>query len=62
MGLMTSLAAVVTFFTVVIGIAGALLAASVLVLGGEAVVRNHTLRGRRQESVPTYYRHLVLGH
>lgn len=62
MGLMTSLAAVVTFYTVVIGIAGALVAASVLALGGEAVSRNHTLRVRRHESLPTYYRHLILGH
>jgi hypothetical protein len=35
--------------------------ASVTVLG-QSVVRHHRVRVARHESIPTYYRHLVLAH
>ncbi|MBK6885823.1 MAG: hypothetical protein IPH03_04755 [Tetrasphaera sp.] len=62
MGLMTHLAATATFLTVVLAIVAAIFGVTLLLLGGDFLARNHTLRVRRHQSVPVYYRHLVLGH
>ncbi|CCH75672.1 conserved exported hypothetical protein [Nostocoides australiense Ben110] len=55
-------AAVATFLTVVLAIAGALVALALLAAAGDFLARNHTMRVRRHQSVPVYYRHLVTGH
>lgn len=56
------LSAVVAYLTILLIIAGALLALSVVALAGDFLIRNHAVRLRRHQSVPSYYRHLVLGH
>ena len=55
------LSAAVPFFVVValLALAGGI--ASVTVLS-QSVVRNHRTRLARHESIPTYYRRLVLSH
>jgi len=55
------LPAVLPFVVIVALLALAGSIASVTVLG-QSVVRHHRTRVARHESIPTYYRHLVLAH
>ena len=55
------LSAVIPFFVVVALLAVVGSIASVTVLS-QSVVRNHRTRVARHQSIPTYYRQLVLAH
>ena len=55
------LSAVVPFFVVValLAVAGSIVSVTVL---SQTAVRHHRARVARHQSIPTYYRHLVLAH
>lgn len=57
MGLLTGLATIATFLTVVIAIAGALVIGLTAFVAVPALLESRTLRRRRQISIPAWYFH-----
>lgn len=57
MGLLTGLATIATFLTVVVAIAGALVIGLTAFVAVPALLESRTLRRRRQISIPAWYFH-----